>query len=87
MNPNHPDRNWQIIKLNLAGRLKTVRIDLFGVHGGPLLADQLKVPFRTWVEYEEGLTIPAQTILRFIEVTNADPHWLLTGEGTHYRPC
>ena len=86
MDSKPPDRNWQIIKLNLAGRIKAVRIDLYGVHGGPLLAERLKVPFRTWVEYEEGLTIPAQTILRFIDLTNADPHWLLTGEGPHYRP-
>ena len=86
MNSNLPDKNWQVIKLKLAGRIKAVRIDLFGVHGGPLLAKRLKVPFRTWLEYEDGLTIPAQTILRFIEVTNADPHWLLTGEGSHYRP-
>ena len=85
MEMDQPDKNWQVIKLNLAGRIKVVRIDLFGVHGGPLLAQRLKVPFRTWMEYEEGLTIPAQTILRFIEVTNADPHWLLTGEGAHYR--
>ena len=85
MDSNHSDRNWQLIKLNLAGRIKTVRIDLFGDNGGPLLADLLNVKVRTWVEYEEGLTIPAQTILRFIEVTNADPHWLLTGEGPHYR--
>ena len=86
MKINHPDKNWQVIKLKLAVRIKSVRIELFGLHGGPLLAQQLKVPFRTWLEYEEGVTIPAQTILRFIEVTNADPHWLLTGEGTHYRP-
>ncbi len=85
MNWNQPDKDWQVIKLNLAERIKLVRIDLFGLHGGPLLAQQLKIPFRTWVDYEEGATIPAQTILRFIEVTNADPHWLLTGEGPHYR--
>ncbi len=85
MNLNHPDKNWQVIKINLAGRIKLVRIDLFGQHGGPLLANQMDVPFRTWLEYEGGLTIPAQTILRFIEVTNADPHWLLTGQGSHYR--
>lgn len=85
MDSNHSDRNWQLIKLNLAGRIKTVRIDLYGDHGGPLLADRLNVKVRTWVEYEEGLTIPAETILRFIEITNADPHWLLTGEGPPYR--
>ena len=85
MDLNHSDKNWQTIKLNLAGRIKIVRVDLFGDHGGPILAEQLKIPFRVWVEYEQGLTIPAMTILRFMELTNADPHWLLTGEGPHYR--
>ena len=85
MNLNHSDKNWQLIKLKLAERIKVVRIDLFGLNGGPLLAQELKIPFWTWLEYEEGSTIPAQTILKFIEVTNADPHWLLTGEGSHYR--
>ena len=33
---------------------------------------------------EAGETIPALIILRFIEVTSAHPHWLLTGEGCRY---
>ena len=77
--------DWQSIKLGLASRVRTVREELFGEHGGPLLAQEVGVPFRTWINYEEGCTIPAQAILRFIEVTNADPHWLLTGEGDPYR--
>ena len=86
MKTNRVDRDWQVIKLKLAGRIREVRIDLFGIHGGPLLAQRLKVPFWNWLEYEAGLTIPAETILQFIDVTNADPHWLLTGEGERYRP-
>ena len=31
-----------------------------------------------------GRTIPAKVILRFIEITSAHPHWLLTGEGSRY---
>ncbi len=77
--------NWQLIKLELAQRVRQIREELFGEHGGPLLAEEVGVPFRTWMNYEDGCTIPAQAILRFLEVTNADPHWLLTGEGVKYR--
>jgi hypothetical protein len=81
--PKHSE--WQSIKLELAHRVRIVREELFGELGGPLLAQEVGVPFRTWMNYEDGCTIPAQAILRFMEVTNADPHWLLTGEGDKYR--
>jgi hypothetical protein len=80
-----PRSNWQTIKLELADRVRTIRVQSFGVNGGPLLAEKIGVPFRTWANYEEGCTIPAQVILRFIEVTDAAPHWLLTGDGQIYR--
>ena len=76
--------DWQAIKQDLARRIREVREDLYGEHGGPMLAQALGLPFRTWHNYEEGCTIPALSILRFIEVTYADPHWLLTGEGEKY---
>lgn len=81
---SYPRSDWQTVKLALADRVRMVRCDLFGTHGGPLLAEALKLPFRTWVNYEAGCTMPAQVILRFIEVTRAHPHWLLTGEGSRY---
>ena len=34
----------------LAGRLRAVRRDLYAEHGGPLLAEALKIPTSTWVE-------------------------------------
>ncbi len=77
--------DWLSIKMDLASRVRMIREEMFGEHGGPLLAQEIGVPFRTWVNYEEGCTIPAQVILRFIEVTSADPHWLLTGDGDAYR--
>lgn len=77
--------DWLVIKSDLARRVREVREDLFGEHGGPLLAEALGLPFRTWFHYETGCTIPAQTILRFIEVTEASPHWLLSGEGEKYQ--
>jgi hypothetical protein len=82
MSFQHSD--WQAIKQGLARRIREIREELYGEHGGPLLADALELPFRTWHNYEAGCTIPAQSILRFIEVTDAHPHWLLTGEGDKY---
>ena len=78
----HPD--WQAIKYALARRIREIREDLYGEHGGPLLATALDLPFRTWHHYEAGSTIPAHSILRFIEITYANPNWLLTGEGEKY---
>jgi hypothetical protein len=78
----HPD--WQAIRYDLARRIREIREELYGAHGGPMLAEALNVPFRTWHDYERGGTIPADSILRFIEVTQADPRWLLTGEGDKY---
>ncbi len=81
-----PERfHWPSVKSALATRVCLVREELYGVHGGPLLANALKVPFRSWLAYESGVTIPALIILRFLEVTHAHPHWLLTGEGDRYR--
>lgn len=71
---------------DLAVRVRTIREELYGEHGGPLLAEAVRVPFRTWHGYERGEQIPAEDILRFIEVTDAEPHWLLTGEGPKYAP-
>jgi DNA-binding transcriptional regulator YiaG len=76
--------DWQTIKNDLARRFREIREELYGENGGPLLAAALGTPFRTVLNYEDGCTIPAQAILRFIEVTNAHPHWLLTGEGEKY---
>jgi hypothetical protein len=76
--------DWQALKYDLARRIREIRQELYGEHGGPLLAEELNIPFRTWHNYEAGCTIPAHSILRFIEVTDAHPHWLLTGEGEKY---
>jgi hypothetical protein len=75
-----------VTKLELAGRVQAIRRERYGEHGGPLLAEFLGIPFRTWLNYEAGCTIPAEIMLRFIAVTAANPHWLLTGSGTRYLP-
>lgn len=69
----------------LCRRLRQIRMELYGENGGPMLAEALRLPFRTWVNYEWGVTVPALVVLRFIELTGADPHWLLTGELPRYR--
>jgi hypothetical protein len=73
------------LKSLLAERLRAVRIEIFGDRGGPELARQLEIPNRTWYNYEIGVTVPAEILLRFIEVTAVEPRWLLHGEGPKYR--
>jgi hypothetical protein len=72
-------------KALLADRLRLIRVELFGVRGGAPLAEAVGVPLRSWYNYERGVTVPAEVLLRFLDVTAADPHWLLTGEGPKYR--
>jgi hypothetical protein len=68
----------------LARRLREVRLAMYGEHGGPLLAEALAIPARTWANYESSVTIPGVVLLRFIAVTGVEPHWLLTGEGLRH---
>lgn len=69
----------------LAQRLQEIRLELFGEEGRVELARQLRVPERTWAHYESGVTLPAPFLLRFIEITGAEPSWLLHGQGSRYR--
>jgi len=78
------DSEWETLKGDLAVRLRDVRVALYGENGGPLLAEALGIPFRTLHGYESGCTIPAHSILRFIELTGVHPHWLLTGRGEQF---
>lgn len=73
------------LKVLLSNRLREVRQELFGEHGGPELARRLNLPARTWYNYETGVTVPAEVLLAFIDQTGANPMWLLTGEGPKYR--
>jgi hypothetical protein len=77
--------DWLSVRQDLAGRVRAVRQELYGVHGGPWLARRMGTPFRSWLGFESGQEIPAEQILRFIEVTGAEPRWLLKGEGRRYR--
>jgi hypothetical protein len=69
----------------LSKRLREIRQELFGEHGGPELARRLNLPARTWYNYETGVTVPAEVLLGFIDQTGANPLWLISGEGPKYR--
>lgn len=73
------------VKAQVSVRLREVRAEMFGEHGGPELARLLNLPARTWYNYETGVTVPAEVLLGFIEQTGASPLWLLTGRGPRFR--
>jgi len=75
------------VKALISNRLRDVRQELFGEHGGPELARLLGLPARTWYNYETGVTVPAEVLLSFIDLTGTNPVWLHTGEGPRYRRC
>lgn len=73
------------VRYYLSERLRAVRTELFGDRGGPELARRLGVPVRTWYNYESGVTVPSEIMLRFIELTTVEPVWLLHGLGPRFR--
>jgi hypothetical protein len=68
------------------GRLREVRIERFGEDEADLatLADALGLPPATWRNYESGVVMPAEILLKLIKETRVLPHWLLTGDGERY---
>ncbi len=70
--------------LAIARRIREVRTSIYGEDGLEDLACALRIPTRRWLDYEQGLTMPAVVILRFVAVTATNPHWLLTGEGDRH---
>ncbi|OJW08503.1 MAG: hypothetical protein BGO49_12485 [Planctomycetales bacterium 71-10] len=68
-----------------AARIVEVRTEVFGERGGPEVARRLKVPVRTWYNYEGGAAVPAEVLHDFAELTGANLRWLLTGEGPRYQ--
>ena len=73
------------VKASVSRRLREIREEIFGEHGGPELARRLNLPARTWYNYETGVTVPAEVLLEFIEQTGANPMWLLNGQGPRYH--
>jgi hypothetical protein len=70
---------------SLARRIQQIRRETYGEDGIPRLAELMQLPIQTWEHYEAGVTIPATVLLGFIELSGADPHWLLTGMGARYE--
>ena len=70
---------------SIGRRVQQIRHEIFGEGGISSLAEALRLPVRTWENYEAGVVMPATLLLGFIEITGADPHWLLTGAGERYR--
>ena len=73
------------LKCGVAERLRDLRSELYGERGGPELARDLGLPVRTWYNYEAGVTVPAEVILRLIEITRVEATWLLHGLGSKFR--
>jgi hypothetical protein len=73
------------IKNGLSERLRLLRTEFYGERGGPDQARTLGIPVRTWYNYENGVTVPAEIILRIVELTSVEPIWLLRGEGPKFR--
>jgi hypothetical protein len=73
------------IKCGVADRLRELRTLSFGERGGPELARQLGLPVRTWYNYEAGVTVPAEVVLRVLELTGVEPSWLLHGKLPKFR--
>ena len=71
-------------KASLAGRVREIREFLYGENGVETFARAMGVPPATWLNYERGITMPAEVLLDFMEVTQVDPHWLNTGEGERF---
>jgi len=49
------------------------------------MARRLAIPVRTWYNYEGGVTVPAEVVLKIIELTSVEPAWLLHGKGPKFR--
>jgi len=73
------------VKSYLSERLREIRIELHGERGGSEMARRLGLPIRTWYNYESGVTVPAEVMLRFVELTSVEPLWLLHGKGPRFR--
>ena len=68
-------------------RLRAIRLEVFGPDGIDALAARLGVTVQAWKNIEEiGGLISAAELLAFVEVTGANPTWLLRGQGPKFRP-
>lgn len=60
-------------------------MEVFGPDGVEVLAGRLGISAQTWRNIEEiGGLITAAQLLALVELTGANPTWLLQGEGPRY---
>jgi hypothetical protein len=64
--------------------MREIRQCLYGENGVDSLANALGIPAETWLNYERGITIPAQVLLDFLAVTGVDLNWLRTGDSQRW---
>jgi hypothetical protein len=70
----------------LSDRIRAIRVDRFGDDGAQVLASLMRIPESKLTSMETHGPIPGHLILAFIEVTDANPGWLLSGAGEWYSP-
>ena len=49
------------------------------------MARRLGIPVAPGTDHEGGVTVPAEVILKIIELTSVEAVWLLHGEGPKFR--
>lgn len=64
MDRSQKQPDWKALQTGIAARVREIRHEHFGTHGGPSLAEALRIPFRAWISYEAGTSIPGQVMLR-----------------------
>lgn len=80
------DTEQAAMRRQLGQRLVLLRTELDGPAGARTFATRLGLSLDDWLAYEEGATAPAETLLRVVEVTGAEPQWILDGTTPRYRP-
>lgn len=81
-----PDPSLDSRSASLGQRLRAVRVEVFGPDGIDVLAGRLGISAQTWRNIEEiGGLITAAQLFAVVELTGANPAWLLQGEGPRYR--
>jgi transcriptional regulator with XRE-family HTH domain len=69
----------------IGGRLKQVRLELFGERSVTSFADRLGLNPSTYLNYEKGRIPPSEFLMTLEKYTNVNIFWLLKGEGHRYR--
>jgi transcriptional regulator with XRE-family HTH domain len=69
----------------IGGRLRLLRA-AFAKHVGPTrisldLPRRLGISHRSWLNWEQGVSIPGEVLLLVVVATGVRPAWLLSGDG------